>query len=512
MRNSSLLPKITRRNALKIAAGAATLPALIRQSQAADPSVLRVAFAVQPATLDPQKMRVGGLEYNYAAYCFSRLTMQDAQLQVLPDLATSWEASEDLQTWTFHLRPDVKFHNGKPFDASDVLFTYKRILDKEVASVLRVNFSIVSNIEAVDPLTVRFTLSMPYADLPAAVAGYQAMIVSESVMETLTTRPIGTGPFRFVEYRPGDQMVVERNPDYFLPGVPTIDRAILRIIPEFTTAVAALESGAVDVVYDLPPEQVDKLKRSTVARVEEVQTGRWQGIIWNCEMKPFDDPRVRRAFNKLVDKPVLTEIAMFGHGTPTLTPIPPFHPYFRNDIAITGADIPGAKKLLAEAGIQEGFTIEMYVPGANPPRERLATAFRDNAKQAGVNVQLRVVPADKFFAEMEGKVPFSADGFYGRATPDLMVYPWYHSTGSWNNTLWHYHNPEVDKVLDAARATTSTTKQAELYGRFQEMVLDDGPGSVIFVQGFACGVSNKVQNVAPSPLMLLDISKATLTA
>jgi peptide/nickel transport system substrate-binding protein len=356
----------------------------------------------------------------------------------------------------------VKFHNGKPFDASDVLFTYKRILDKEVASVLRVNFSIVDNIEAVDPLTVRFTLSTPYADLPAAAAGYQALIVSESIVDTLTTHPIGTGPFRFVEYRPGDQMTLERNPDYFLPGVPTLDRAILRVIPEYTTAVSALESGAVDVVYDLPPEQVDNVKRSTVAHTEEVVAGRWQGIIWNCEMKPFDDPRVRRAFSKLVDKPALTDIAMFGHGTPTLTPIPPLHPYFRKDIPIGGADIPGAKRLLAEAGIPEGFTLEMYVPGANPPRERLATAFRDSAKQAGVNVQLRMVPPDKFFAEMEGKVLFSAAGFYGRATPDLMVYPWYHSTGSWNNTLWHYHNPEVDKVLDAARATSSTTEQATL--------------------------------------------------
>ena len=344
---------------------------------------------MQPATLDPQKMRVGGLEYNAAVYCFNRLTQQDPQLQVLPDLATSWEASEDLKTWTFHLRSGVKFHNGKPFDAADVLFTYKRILDKEVASVLRVNFSIVDNIEAVDPLTVRFNLSTPYADLPAAVAGYQALIVSESIVDTLTTHPIGTGPFRFVEYRPGDQMTLERNPDYFLPGVPTLDRAILRIIPEYTTAVAALESGAVDVAYDLPPEQVDNVKRSTVAHTEEVVAGRWQGIIWNCEMKPFDDPRVRRAFSKLVDKPALTDIAMFGHATPTLTPIPPFHPYFRKDIPIGGADIPGAKKLLAEAGIPDGFTLEMYVPGANPPRERLATAFRDSAKQAGVNVQLR---------------------------------------------------------------------------------------------------------------------------
>src|SRR5258708_25272125 len=95
------------------------------------------------------------------------------------------------------------------------------------------------------------------------------MIVSEAVMDTLNTHPIGTGPFRFVEYRPGDQMTLERNPDYFLPGVPTLDRAILRIIPEFTTAVAALESGAVDVVFDLPPEQVDNLNRSTVAHTEE---------------------------------------------------------------------------------------------------------------------------------------------------------------------------------------------------------------------------------------------------
>ena len=511
MRDALLQPRITRRSALQMA-GAAVLPALIKPARAAEPSTLRVAFAIQPATLDPQKMRVGGVDYNYVYNCFSRLTAQDPKLQVQPDLATSWEAAEDLKTWTFHLRPGVKFHNGKPFDASDVVFTFKRILDKDVGSVLRVNFSIVDSIEAVDPLTVRFNLSVAYADLPAAAAAYQAAIVNESTLDTLTTHPIGTGPFKFVEYRPGDQLVMERNPDYFLPGVPRLDRVIIRIIPEFTTSVAALESGAVDAVFDLPPEHIEKLAKSSVAHVEEVQAGRWQGIIWNCEMKPFDDSRVRRAFNKLIDKPAIAEIAMFGHATPTLTPIPPFHPYFRKDIPIGGADIAGAKKLLAEAGIPSGWDLEMYVPGSNPPRERLATAFRDAAKQAGINVQLRIAPPDKFFAEMEGKVRFSADGFYGRATPDLMTYSWYHSSGSWNNTLWHYKNPEVDKVLDAARATNSETEQAKLYGRFQEMLLDDSPGSIIYVQNFACGFSNKVRDVVVSPLMILDFSKAALTA
>jgi len=253
MRDALLQARITRRSALKMASAAA-LPALIGPVLAAEPSTLRVAFAIQPATLDPQKMRVGGVDYNYVYNCFSRLTTQDPQLQVQPDLATSWDASEDLKTWTFHLRPGVKFHNGKPFDASDVAFTFKRIQDKDVGSVLRVNFSIVDSIEAVDSMTVRFNLSIPYADLPAAAAAYQAAIVSESAIETLTTHPIGTGPFRFVEYRPGDQLVMERNPDYFLPGVPRLDRVIIRIIPEFTTSVAALESGAVDAVFDLPPE------------------------------------------------------------------------------------------------------------------------------------------------------------------------------------------------------------------------------------------------------------------
>jgi peptide/nickel transport system substrate-binding protein len=147
MCDNLLQSRITRRSALQMA-GAAVLPALIKPARAAEPSTLRVAFAIQPATLDPQKMRVGGVDYNYIHNCFSRLTTRPAApgAGLLATIST-----EDLKTWTFHLRPGVKFHNGKPFDASDVIFTFKRILDRDVGSVLRVNFSIVDSIEAVDP-------------------------------------------------------------------------------------------------------------------------------------------------------------------------------------------------------------------------------------------------------------------------------------------------------------------------------------------------------------------------
>ena len=499
---------LTRRGALALGAAAALVPAAVR---AADATTIRVAFPAPVATLDPAKCRVGGLEYNYIIAVFSHLTRQDDKLQVMPDLATSWEPAADLMNWTFHLRTDVTWHDGKPFTADDVVFTVKRLKDKDVGSVLRANFEVVTAVTAVDPHTVRFDLSIPYADLPAVVAGYQAAVVSEAHMATLTTQPVGTGPFRFVEYRPGDQMALEKNPSYFMAGLPKVDRAVFRIIPEAATSVAGLESGSLDIVYDLPPEQSDRLKRSSVATVMEVASGTWQGIVMHNGMKPFDDPRVRRAFIKMVDKPTLTDIATFGHGTPTVTPLPPTHPYFDKAIKLT-ADIPGAKALLAEAGYANGLTQELFIPSADPTLERLATAFRDAAKQAGVTITLRVVPQDKFFSEMEGKVPLNVDNFFGRTTPDLQLYPWYHSTGSWNNTLWHYHNDEIDTLLTEARSTTDTAKQDKLYTRFQEIIATDGPGSVVFVKNFACGVSKKVTGFAPSPLQLVDVSTASVAA
>ena len=508
MRNLTLRPRLTRRTALA-AAGATALSAALSSARAAAGNTIRVAYPVPVGSLDPAKMRTGGLEYNYAHCVFNRLTAQNNKLEVMPDLAHSWDVTEDLKTYTFHLRPGVKFHNGKQLEAADVVFTYKRLMEKETASVLRAALSVVSNVEAVDPLTVRFTLSSPYTDLAAVTAQYQAQILSESIIDTITTKPIGTGPFRFVEYRPGDRLVVEKNPDYFVPGSPKIDGAVMHIIPEYTTAVAGMENGELDLIYDLPPEQIDKVKKSKVSRVEEVACGSWEGIILNDAFKPFTDPRVREAFIKTIDRQKFTDIAMFGHGLPTVTPIPPTHPYFRKDL-LAPPDIAGAKKLLAEAGIGSDFPIEMIIATGSPWEERLGVAFRDAAKQLGVKVTLRIVPGDKFDTEMEGKIPFSVDGFFGRPTPDMMVYSWYHSTGSWNNTLWHYSNPEVDKILDTARATADKEEQKRLYGRFQEIVAKDGPCCMVFVRNFACGVSKRVQDFTGSPQMWVDINNVSL--
>ena len=298
MRIASLRrPTLTRRATLATG-GAAALAAATSRTRAADTSVIRVAFPAAIATLDPAKMRVGGLDYNYAHCVFSRLTTQNNKLEVLPDLATKWEATEDLKTWTFHLRPGVKFHNGKTLDAADVVFTYNRLLDPSIGSVLRASLSAISKVEAVDSLTVKFSLSIPYTDIPAVTAGYQAMIVSESTVDTLPTKPIGTGPFRFVEYRPGDQMVLEKNPDYFLPGLPKMDRADMQ--DHSGIHHRGRRAGERRDRHRLRPAAgaTGHLKNSHVSRVEEVPSGHWQGIVFNDAFKPFDDPRVRRGLHQ----------------------------------------------------------------------------------------------------------------------------------------------------------------------------------------------------------------------
>src|ERR1700761_462134 len=210
MHTGSPRPGLTRRAGLATVSAAA-LSAAIPSTRAAEGTTLRLPYPLPVATLDPGKFRVGGLEYNYANCVFNRLTAQNNKLEVIPDLATSWEDTEDLMTWTFHLRSGFKFHDGKPFDASDILFTYKRLMDKDNASVLRASLGIVTKIEAPDPMTVKFTLSSPYSDLAAVTAQYQARVVSESSISSISTKPVGTGPFKFIEYRPGDQLVVEKN-------------------------------------------------------------------------------------------------------------------------------------------------------------------------------------------------------------------------------------------------------------------------------------------------------------
>ena len=342
---------MNRRTFGKLFLGGALLSqsALTWPARAAAAGTLRVAVPSNINTLDPAKTKIGE-EYIVGFLVFSGLTEIAANGQLQPDLAERWTRSDDLKTWTFELRKGVQWHHGREFDAEDVLATIKRILDPAIGSVTRVNFQIIDSMDAPDGHTVRFKLKIAYAGFADLFSDRQARIVPRDRLDTLAAQPIGTGPFKFKSFNPGDRIELVRNPDYYVSGDPKLDAVTLRIIPESAGQVSAIESGDVDLVWNLPLESIPQFKNSTSVMLDSVPTSTWDGIIMNCGLAPFTDSRVRRGVLLAIDKPALVEFALNGYGTATHTMIPPGHPFYNNAIKIGPPDLAEAGKLLTEAG------------------------------------------------------------------------------------------------------------------------------------------------------------------
>ena len=441
--------ELTRRALLGSALAASATPA------AAASQVMRIGITTSLVILDPLRTTLGD-EYIYDNLVFNGLTRMNADLSVVPDLAESWSSTEDLKQWTFTLRRGVKFHNGREMVADDIVAGFKRLLDPKSAAPSRSNYVMIAEISAPDPYKVRFDLSYPYSGFAEILADRQVKIVPRDMVDQLATKPIGTGPFMFQSYTPGDRLVMVKNTNYFEPGLPKLDGVELRIIPEMSVKIAALQAGDIDVIWDMPPDQVPQLKADKRLRVESVATASWDAAIMNNITPPFNDVRVRRAFHLAVDKRDLVDLVLFGEGVPTIGPIPPTHPFYARDIVINKADPPAARKLLAEAGHpngikdsdrSSGWTPGSRAHGRGTSAARTARRLRPAASAHAVFL---------FDAEVSGKAPIYVDGFFARPTVDTSTYPFFHSQGSWNPRMWHYSNPDVDKALDAARRTGNT--------------------------------------------------------
>jgi peptide/nickel transport system substrate-binding protein len=471
--------------------------------------VLKVALPSNLNTLDPAKTKIGE-EYIINFLVYSGLTEIDSSGKLQPDIAQSWMSSDDLKTWTFNLRPGVKFHHGRDVEAEDVKATIERIIDKATGSVSRVNFEIVQSIDVVDKQTVRFNLKVPYSGFAEILSDRQARIVPRDKLDTISSEPIGTGPFKFKVFRPGDRVEIVKNESYYASGTPKLDGVVFRIIPESAAQAAALETGEVDLVWNLPLESIDQFKRNPNVVIDSVPTSTWDGVIMNAAHKPFDDVRVRRAVQLALDKKALVEVALFGHGTPTHTMISPAHPYYNKDIPIGAPDIAGAKKLLADAGYGNGFNVTIYVPSGRPARERVGVATKELLKPIGINVDVQRVPWDQFVKDIEGKAAFSVDGFYSRPTIDTSIYAWYHSSGSWNTVLWNYKNPEMDKILDAARAAKTDDERSKLYKQFQTLAVNEPAGVIPYVLNHVNAYRKNIKGFKSSPMMWLDLRQTTI--
>jgi peptide/nickel transport system substrate-binding protein len=438
-------------------------------------SILIAAQGAEPDRLDPH------LTSAYASFqilenVYDTLVQPGADLSMEPALAESWEISDDNLTWTFTLRDDVVFHNGRQFTADDVVYSYNRIMDPDVGAANGYRFASVDSVEAIDDTTVAINLNRPTPNLLVNIGAFKGMaIVPEEIVEdgSIDTNPVGTGPFRFVSSSPDQGIVLEANPDYWRAdeGLPYLDGIRFVQIPDPTVKLTNLQTGEVDWVDGVPPQRLAELESDDSVVLERVPGGDYHYFALNENREPFDNVDVRRAIAMAIDRGEIAEAAQFGAAEANQTAIPEgnfwYFDYAPFDVAATDQ----ASQLLADAGVSD-LTIEFLVTSDFPETVTQAQVIASQLADIGVTVEIADVDFGTWL-DREGNGEFDAFmlSWIGNIDPDDFYYAQHYSTGSFN--FQGYSNPDVDALLDEARVETDQDARKALYDQAAAMIVDD---------------------------------------
>ena len=460
---------------------------------------LTMTIVAEYLTLDPP-LQLTQVDIAITQQLYDNLLMIQPDGTVKPELATSWEANDDLSSYTFHLREGVKFHHGKEFKAEDVLSTFERVMDPVIDSPIRPTFtSTIKDIIALDDYTVRFDLVGPNAFFLDTLSVYQVRIVPSDVdVERLHLEEFGTGPFMIVEHLPGERTVMVRNPDYWEEGKPYLDEVTIQLIHEAATRAEALKSGDVDVVYDLEPQSVPAIEAYPDTEVLENSSAAWIGLIMRTDMEPFDNLLVRKAFQAATDRRAINQAALLGRGVIAYDHvIPPSDPLFAPQHKPPDYDPELAKQLLAEAGYPDGLDVTLHTADVGTGMIEMAVAFKESAAPAGIRVDVQRQPSDGFWDRFWFHEPFTVAWWFGRPNPDQALSIQYMKDSSWNAP--RFFSDRLDELIIRARGET-LEGQKESYAEIQRILIDNVPRIIVAYKPVLYGARSDVRGVSPHPL------------
>lgn len=428
---------------------------------------------------------------------FPGLVRPDERLQPTPDLALSWSAADSGLTYTFHLRPNVKWHDGVPFTARDVKFTFDQILDIASGSRQRSDFAAVAGVDVIDSLTVRFRLRAPFAPF-LALLGYNAGILPEhafrgrkltEAIDFNRSKPVGTGPFRVRDAAPGSAIVLERNPDYY-GQAPHLSGLVFKIVPDVNVQVAQLRAGELDVIL-VEPANLTSLERDPAIIVHEAPVVQHYYVGFNQRQSMFAPPAVRRALGYAINRAAIIQGVLKGHGDVPVATIPvALHEYFADSLPRLRFDRDSALALFAHAGWRPGndgrlrnsngepFRFTLFVDKGNPSREQAALAVQADLQAVGIEVSLRMLEFAALVRDhlLTGK--FDATLIWWTTPPDPDQWAFY-ATGQDNNHV-AYRNARADSLLTEGRATNDPVRRRALYAAFQAVAVEDPPVLVLY--------------------------------
>ena len=479
-----------------------------------DGGTLRIAMTCAALPNTDSEPTEGQEGYRFVSFqLYDALVKWDASSEteagkIIPGLATSWEQNpENPKRWTFHLREGVKFHDGTDFNADCVIFALDRVMNPDfeyysttcAASV----GSFLANIESyakVDDYTITIDTvqdnnayliyDLPYIMIPSMEA------VKEKG-DGFADAPVGSGPFRFVSKIAGQELVMERNENYW-GNVPQIKTLILKPISDASARLAALQSGEVDWAEVVPVESLESLKSQGYQVKLNDYPHAWLYIM-NTESGPFADARVRQAFSMSIDREGLCNDILQGVGTPLAQLMYPGSPWYAEGVEEYTYNPERAKELLAEAGYPDGFSTTLWCSDTQVMRDS-AVVIQEQLRQVGINAEVKTLESGQFQSETGNG---AHDMFIMSKTsidPDSMLRSMYHTEAlgpSGNRCFWT--TPEVDALIDEASTTTDTEHAMELYAEIQSKVAEAAPLVPMAVEHLNAGMQSNVKGFGLYP-------------
>jgi len=479
-----------------------------RSAAPTPPGVIVVGMANSPANLDP---RVGSDEASQKVHqlLYDSLFRVGDDLRLVPQLATAIEQPDD-RTYVVHLRSGVRFHDGRPFSAADVVYTFRSLLDPAFVSPKRGAYRLLASVEAIDAATVRFTLSEPFGSFPVnLVLG----IVPDGSGPELARAPVGTGPYRLVSFAPDDRTVLAPNPDYF-DGPPANDGLVLRVVPDDTMRGLELRKGTVDlVVNDLAPDIVFELRQEGRLRVTTAPGTDFAYLGLNLRDPLLADRRVRQALGFAIDRAAIVEYLRRGLATVATGIVPSASWAYASDVFDFTHDPARARRLLDEAGHPDPdgdgplarFRLSLKTSTSEVYRIQAAVIQQD-LREVGIDVDIRSYEFATLYADvLRGNFQLYTLQWVGVSDPDMLRRVFHSSQMppvGFNRGF--YANPDVDRLIDRATVAVDEAERATLYGDVQRLVADDVPWVPLWTKTNVAVFQPDLEGVQLSPTASFD--------
>ncbi len=461
-----------------------------------EPATLKFALPGNPDSLDPH-FTSGTLTFQVCKSIYDTLAEPEpGSGKIIPALAESWSVSDDNLSWTFKLKSSVKFHNGETLTSADVKASFDRVRNEEAGSVHFKEFAVVDSIDTPDDLTVVFHLSTPHAPFLGSIASGWSAILPGSLINSnhdFDSEPVGTGPFVFKDWIRDNKIILAKNDNYWMSGLPMVDNVEMYIIPETSVQVQSLMAGQVDIVFIVDNDSIPMLEANPDVRIEENLTALIMVMAMNCQNPTLSNLKVRQAINHAIDKQKILDIA-YGGGHPINTFMDKSNIYYK-DVEYYTYNPQKAKELLKEAGVGPDEEFELFLPQNYALHVTAGEMYQEMLSDAGLNVKIQLVDWSTWISDVYRghKFDFTVIGHTGKLDPDGTL------RGYGEGKYVGWYNERAAELIKEAAGTIGYDNRKPLYDEALDIMAKEVPFVYLGSSYRKTGIRNNVEGFVITP-------------